>query len=104
MQTSEKIKNLRLEKGLTQEELSKILGISRSTYANWEIDVIPSYSHLKKLARFFEKDENYFIDENANPKIVLYGSDGKLVDITDLSRDDQEYILALAEKFKKMKR
>ena len=52
MSTQEIIKKLRSEKGLTQEEISKILGVPRSTYAKWEINITPDYSMVKKIAKF----------------------------------------------------
>lgn len=41
------IKKLRLENNLTQEEIAKILGVSRTTYTGWELgtNIIP----LRKL-------------------------------------------------------
>ena len=48
------IKKLRLENSLTQEEIAKILGVSRTTYTGWELgtNIIP----LRKLFLF----SNYY--------------------------------------------
>lgn len=71
---SDKIKSLRKEKGLTQEQLAKILGVERSTIAKYEGkgNVMPSHDVLFAIAAYFgvtydfllgvpeRKDENTF--------------------------------------------
>ncbi len=50
-----RIKSLRTDKGLTQDELAKRLGIARTTLASWEVDRRePDYAMLQKLADIFE--------------------------------------------------
>ena len=50
----ERLKQLRLEKGLTQIELGKKLGIKRNTYSDWENGKTePRFDNLVKLADFF---------------------------------------------------
>lgn len=52
---SENIKNLRIENNLTQEELSKIIGVSRSTVSAWENNKTEAdFSTLSKLREYFE--------------------------------------------------
>lgn len=52
---SERIKRLRKNKGLKQQELAEILGIKRNTYSDWENGKTePSFENLIKLADLFE--------------------------------------------------
>ena len=52
---SERIKRLRKNKGLKQQELAEILGIKRNTYSDWENGKRePSYENLVKLADLLE--------------------------------------------------
>ena len=51
----EKIKELRLEKGLTQMQLAKEIGVSQKAIDYWERDVNePKASYIIALVKFFE--------------------------------------------------
>lgn len=60
-----KIKQLRKEKKLTQEELAEKIGISKRTLANWE-DGVPSIKEnkLKILCEIFGVDTPYMLGYN----------------------------------------
>ena len=59
---AEKIKDLRKENGITQVDLSKKLGVPRSTVANWEQERCePSLSDLILLAEVFGVTVGYLI-------------------------------------------
>jgi len=48
------IRDLRLKKGFTQEELAKKLGVEKVSVYNWEVGkVIPRRRHLQKLGEIF---------------------------------------------------
>ena len=105
MQFNDKLKSLRLAKGWTQKDLADKLGLAKSTISLYEIAKRePNTEITIKIADIFDISidellrDTHFKNE---PKIVLYGEDGKLVDISDLSKEDQDYILQLAERFKK---
>lgn len=52
---SERLKRLRKNKGLKQQELASKLNISQKSYSNWENGKTePSFDNLVKLADFFE--------------------------------------------------
>lgn len=52
---TERLKELRKEKGYTQEQMANILEIGQSAYAKWENDrTEPSFENLIKLADFFD--------------------------------------------------
>jgi repressor LexA len=49
-----KIKTLRLQKGLTQEEMAAMLKVSRATYTRYETGHrMPDYATIQKIAQFF---------------------------------------------------
>ena len=58
-----KIKDLRLEKNISQEQLGKILNVSTSMIGMYEIDARnPSYEVLNKLADYFDVTTDYLLD------------------------------------------
>ncbi len=64
MNFPDKLKELRKEKGLTQEELASKLFVSRSLIARYENgSVMPSKENLEKLSLFFNLRLSDFIDE-----------------------------------------
>lgn len=60
---SERIKNLRVKKGLTQEQLGDILGVGKATVQKYESGQIQNLktAHIKKLCEIFGKKPHYFI-------------------------------------------
>ncbi len=55
MTLGQKITELRKTKGLTQEGLSEIVGVSRQTIANWEADSTnPDINQAKAIAELFQ--------------------------------------------------
>lgn len=62
MDISHNLKKLRLEKGLTQIELSKNLNINRATYAHYETGRRePDIETLKLLADYFNVSVDYLL-------------------------------------------
>ena len=54
MEFHEKLQELRKSKGLTQEELSELLYVSRSAISKWESGIgYPSIDSLKQISQFF---------------------------------------------------
>ncbi len=52
---SKNLKELRMEKGLSQQELAQIFNVTQSTVAKWESgDREPNFSILIELANSFE--------------------------------------------------
>lgn len=52
---SARLKELRLQHGISQEELAEQIGIKRNSYSDWENGKCkPSYEKLEKIADFFE--------------------------------------------------
>lgn len=58
----EKLKELRIEKGLTQKEVAQALSISIPTLSHWECNYQePSFNDLKTLCRFFKVSSDYLL-------------------------------------------
>jgi len=58
----ERLKQLREEKNLTQEELAKIIHVPRATYANWEVDRADTGTKLARyLADYFNVSVDYLL-------------------------------------------
>jgi len=54
MKVGEKIKELRIEKGLSQMQLAKLIGVSQKAIDYWERDVNePKVSYIISLVNFF---------------------------------------------------
>ena len=57
---AERFKELRLEKGLAQKELAKLLGVARSAVCYWETGQrIPGFDYAVKIAQFFNVSLDY---------------------------------------------
>ncbi len=59
---TERLKELRMEKGLSQESLSKELGVGRSSITYWEKGLrVPSAEAIIILAKFFGVSSDYLL-------------------------------------------
>ena len=57
-----RVRDLRIERGMTIKELSRVIGISSSTIAKWEKFLAkPQLISLTKIAKFFNKRFEYLI-------------------------------------------
>ena len=55
MKFSEKLLNLRKEKGLSQEKLAKRLNVTRQTISKWELNqTVPDMNKLIELSKLFK--------------------------------------------------
>ncbi|WFD09774.1 helix-turn-helix domain-containing protein [Tepidibacter hydrothermalis] len=65
MAFAERMKQLRKEKGLTQEELAVIISKNRSTIAGYETErKEPDHDTLKKIADYFEVSIDYLLGQS----------------------------------------
>lgn len=76
MQLVEKIKQARLSAGLTQGQLAKIIGISRSTYQYWEQET-PSFENLKLIEKALELPNDYFFVKDAETNGIVKESESE---------------------------
>lgn len=68
---SEKLKKLRKEHNLTQNELAEKIYVSRSAICKWECgNGIPSDVNLQSLCNFFNVSEEWLLDRNDMKKLV----------------------------------
>ena len=59
----DRLKELRKEQGLTQEELGKKIYVSRSTICKWEIgNGLPSEANLESLCELFNVSKEWLLD------------------------------------------
>ncbi len=88
----EQIAELRKSYGITQSELGRKLGVTRSAVNSWEMGLsIPQLKHVIEMARIF----NTTLDSLVSPSKQI------IVDITDLSPDEQQIILNMVDCLKK---
>lgn len=90
-----RIKEIREETGLTQTELAKKLGLTRSGVNAWEMGVsIPSAQYLIGLADLFRVSTDY-----------LLGLDQReTIDVSDLSGEEKAMVYTLLSYFKHIHR
>jgi transcriptional regulator with XRE-family HTH domain len=87
MTLGERLKQLRKENSLTQEQFAKKLGATRGALSNWEIDnSTPDNDMLIKIADFFDVTTDYLLGKNkdVNP-LEKFISDYKI-----LSKEDKK--------------
>ena len=60
---SQRLKELRKEKNMTQTQLATLLGVSKGTVAMWEVGQRePKFEMLKVIASIFGKTTDYILD------------------------------------------
>lgn len=62
MEFKERLKELRVAKGLSQMQLAHAVGLSQSAIAKWELGKTgPTASAIIKLAAFFDETTDYLL-------------------------------------------
>lgn len=86
LKIADRIKYLRDKVGMTQTDLAKRLGISRSAVNSWEMSLsTPSLSNIVEMTKIFHVSADFLLASN----------DKMTVDISDLSNEEREVILRL---------
>lgn len=71
---NDNIKELRVNSGLSQVELAKILGVSKQCVSNWENDnVLPSIEMLVKVADYFRVSTDWLLGRGGENTIDARG-------------------------------
>jgi transcriptional regulator with XRE-family HTH domain len=64
-----KLQKLRIEKKMTQKEISNVLEVSQTIYGKWESDIFyPTYKNLKKIANFYMLDVESLTEDKQHLK------------------------------------
>lgn len=72
--TAERIKFLREQQQMTQTELAKRLGITRSSVNAWEIGIsVPSTQYIVELAGLFHVSTDFLLGVDASLALPLSG-------------------------------
>ncbi|MCH5212679.1 MAG: helix-turn-helix transcriptional regulator [Oscillospiraceae bacterium] len=91
---SEKIKQIREQLGITQAELSRKLGLTRSSVNSWEMGLsVPSTPYIIELAKLFDVSTDY----------LLGLEHGAVISVDGLSEKEVSILLDLVSCFKKNK-
>jgi transcriptional regulator with XRE-family HTH domain len=59
--TSERLKSLRLEKGLLQRQVASAIGVNKMNYGQYERGKAEPYFRIRELARFFGVTSDYIL-------------------------------------------
>ncbi len=71
---AERIKNLREQKHMTQAELAKQFGLTRSSINAWELGIsVPSTPYIVELANFFQISTDYLLGVDVSTSISVAG-------------------------------
>ncbi len=82
MNFNEKLKALRAQHKITQEELSETLGISRQAVARWEsAQAFPDIPNLLELSRIFCVSLDYLVKNSECEKSPIRAKDGEMREI-----------------------
>ncbi len=83
MNFGEKIRNLRLDSKLTQEQASNKMGIAISSLRNYEKGRIPDTHQLKIIKNFYNVSYEYLLEDNCENKTDKNISIYKEISLTD---------------------
>lgn len=89
-----KLKKLRKDRNLKQDDIAELFGITKGSISNWENDRrSPNIQQLQRLADFYGVSMDYFNDETKQIKIevedVLYKAKDLLIN-NNVSQQDKE--------------
>lgn len=75
---ADRIKTLRENHGFTQSELSKLLGITRSSVNAWEMGIsVPSTQYIVELADIFKVSTDFLLGVEASASVSVAGLNEK---------------------------
>ena len=88
---ADRIKLLRQENDMTQSDLARILGITRSSVNAWEMGIsVPSTQYIIEMSRIFHVSTDYIMDVDTYATLSIKGLDD----------DDMRMVHALIEHFR----
>lgn len=105
----DKLKELRKERNLTQEEISEICQVAKQTISNWENNVTqPSFDIVKRLAQYFGVTTDYLLGLNQNDinridKLNIALREAGIIDNNEnLNEEEIKLALDQARQYKQM--
>lgn len=73
---ADRIKLLRQENDMTQSDLARILGITRSSVNAWEMGIsVPSTQYIIEMSRIFHVSTDYIMDVDTYATLSIKGLD-----------------------------
>lgn len=71
---SKKLRELRINHGISQIELGKALAVTKQTISNWENDnILPSIEMLVKIADYFNVTTDYLLGRTEQEQLNVSG-------------------------------
>lgn len=88
MKLGEKLKILRLEKGLSLQELADKFNVGKTTIANYERgDRKPDYEMIIKFCKFFDVTSDYLLGLTDDPNLVVVKGEDLPKELRDIGVD-----------------
>lgn len=79
---ADRLKNLRESSGLTQSDIARSFGISRSSVNSWEMGLsVPSTQYIVELAKKFEVSTDFLLGLEETSTISVKGLTQKQVSV-----------------------
>ena len=74
MNFAQKLTNLRIQNGYSQEKLAEKLYVSRQAVSKWEVGTtLPETDKIVAISNFFDVSIDYLLKENINLKSNSHG-------------------------------
>lgn len=94
MTLGEKIKRVRKQEGLSQEQFAKKVNVSRSAIAKWETDKgIPDIDNLKAISQLFNVSLDDLLDDGQNLEISVMKEAIDLSKYTGIKKQKKDKIV-----------
>ena len=105
----DRLKKMRKERNLTQEEIGELCEVGKTTISNWENNITqPPFEIVKKLAQYFGVTIDYLLnftqddaDNMEKLKIALKEAGMWDYSMDDMSREDFEKAMKIVAMIKK---
>lgn len=89
---SQRLRQLRTDKHLTQAQVASRIGVTASMVSSYETDLrLPSYEVLIRLANLFGTTVDY----------LLCREDKRMIDISDLTEEEASVVCSMIELLRK---
>lgn len=105
----DRLKELRKECNLTQEDIGNLCGVAKNTVSNWENNANqPSFEIVKKLAQYFGVTADYLLGLNQNDinridKLNIALREAGMIDSNEnLNEEEIKLALDQARQYKQM--